>query len=91
MSNGYLGSPSILISTSNEEILPSAPESWTDDRYTLYALSFLNKTLCTVIINNGNPIHLEANQGFKSTKDDAPIESFVIVTPNIQYSWIGAY
>jgi hypothetical protein len=34
---------------------------------------------------------LDAEQGFNSGAEDAMIYNFVIVEPNIQYQWIGAY
>ncbi|MEK4025531.1 hypothetical protein [Sporosarcina sp. FSL W7-1283] len=91
MGNGYLGSSKILTSAANQEIVPETPENWTSDRYSIYKLSFINKNNCSVKINGGSSIYLEANQGFESSKEDKAINSFVIVEEGIQYSFIGAY
>lgn len=91
MANGYLGSEGLLTSTENLEVVPNAPESWTDERYTFYKFSFINKTACKVKINGGEPIYLEENQGFDSGKEDAKINSFIIVEADVQFNWIGAY
>lgn len=91
MGNGYLGSSEILTSTANQDITPTAPENWSSNKYKFYKFSFINKQACKIKINGGYPIHLEANQGFESAKEDKAIESFVIVDAGIQYSFIGAY
>lgn len=91
MGNGYLGSPTVMTSTSNQEVVPLTPENWTKERYTFYKFSFINKNSCTVKINNGDSILLEDDQGFECGKDDPKIESFVIVESGIQFSWIGTY
>lgn len=91
MANGYLGSDSVLTSTANLEVVPKAPESWTDERYSFYKFSFINKSNCTIKINGGEPIYLEKNQGFECGKEDAKINSFVIVEADVQFNWIGAY
>lgn len=91
MGNGYLGTSEILTSVANEDITPNTPDNWTFDKYKFYKFSFINKESCRVKINNGNPIYLEANQGFESARGDQAIEKFVIVDASIPYSWIGTY
>ncbi|QJI52476.1 hypothetical protein [Psychrobacillus phage Perkons] len=88
---GYMGSPAVLTSTANQEVIPLAPTHWSDDRYTLYKFSFINYTDCTVKINNGEPIFLKAEQGFECDRYDAEITSFIIVNTGIKYSWLGSY
>ena len=91
MGNGYLGSESLITSTENYEVVPNTPDGWSDERYSFYKFSFINKTDCTIRINGGNPIFLEKNQGFEANKGDAKINSFVIVEPDVEFNWIGAY
>lgn len=91
MTSRYLGSSEVLTSVQNEEIIPKAPERWTLDRYELYKLSFINYDPITVKINDGEPIFLDAEQGFECEKGDQVIKSFVILTENVRYSWIGAF
>lgn len=81
--SGYLGSSSIVTSQGNDEIVPQG--------LSFYKFSFLNYSACTVKINNSDPIYLAEGQGFSSDIHDAKITSFIIVEPNIQYNWIGAY
>lgn len=91
MSNGFLGSNEIKTSITNQEVVPASPEGWTRDRYLLYKLSFINYDPCRISINGGNPIHLNSEQGFESSIEDAKIDSFVIVDSGVRFSWIGSY
>lgn len=86
----FLGSSGIETSTANQEIVPVAPQNWTMG-YRFYKFSFNNQDDCQVIINNGDPIWLNAGQGFNSSEIDPLITSFIIVTSGIKYNWIGAY
>ena len=90
--SGYLGSSQIKTTTSpNTEIIPDTPAGWSFPKYQFYKFSFFNYQPCTVKINNGEPIYLQAEQGFQSDYMDAPIFSFVIQEAGVQYQWIGAY
>lgn len=91
MANGYLGTSEILTSSANEEILPKTPSNWTDERYSFYKFSFINYDNCQIKVNNGKPIHLNAEQGFECERGDQKINSFIIVDGNVRFSWIGAY
>jgi hypothetical protein len=89
--SGYIGTDSIKISTSSQEIIISPPSNW-NQGYKLYKFSFLNPSQdCHVIINGGNQIFLSAGQGFECDEGDAPIYSFIIVESGISYNYIGAY
>jgi len=89
--SGWQGSPRIETSTAYKEIVPSTPSGWVNMKLGFYKFQFRNLQDCTVKINDGNPILLIAEQGFNSKSEDATIYSFVIIEPNIQYQWIGAY
>lgn len=90
MKSRYKGSSSVLTSAANEEVVPEAPSNWTLG-YRFYKFSFINKNACVIKVNNGEEIYLETEQGFESDKDDQEVGSFVIVTPDTQYTWIGAW
>lgn len=90
MSAGYLGSPSLLVSKANQEIINAKPANWTYG-YKLYKFSFDNTQNCTVIINGKAKIFLKAGQGFEMNVGDEPITSFVIVESGIEFVWIGGY
>lgn len=75
-------------STSNKQLIIN-PAGWT--KYELYEFSFLNTQACTVIVNKSNPIPCPANVGFQIDDNDAPIYSFIIVEPNVEYTWRGKY
>jgi len=89
--SAWLGSPSILTSTANKELVPPSPAGWVNMKLGFYKFDFRNLQACTVKINDGAPIYLDAEQGFNSSSEDAIIYSFVIVETNIQYQWVGAY
>jgi len=84
----YLGSPNIQTSVANEEIVPVKPANWTMG-YSFYKFDFLNKSSCHIIVNNGDPIYLEANNGFSTTEVDAIISSFKVVESGILFQWVG--
>lgn len=91
MSNGYLGSPAVLTSISNQEVVPLCPENWTRDRYLMLEFSFINYNPCKIRINNGETIYLDSEQGFESKIGKPKIESFVIVESGTKFSWLGVY
>lgn len=91
--SGYIGSSGILTSTANQEIIPTPPAElgWTL-KYNLYKFSFVPLQSCQVQINNGQSIYIDADSGgFFTDHIDAPIWSFKIITPSIQFYWVGAY
>lgn len=88
---GYLSSDGFVVSAANQQIFPPTPSDWTADTYVFKKLSFYNTQKCTVIINEQHTIVLEAGVGFEVSRDDIPVESFVIVEAGIDYVWIGAY
>ena len=87
--NGYHGSPKLMGSKANEEIVPKNSE-WSFG-YSFYKFEFDNDQDCTVTINGKNTIFLRAGRGFITTPEDAPITSFVIKEPKITYTWAAAY
>jgi hypothetical protein len=87
---GYLGSPDIMVSAANQEVVPTAPVSWTLP-YQLYKFSFYNTEVCHVSINGGDWIYLKAGQGFNSELNDANITSFKIQEAGIHYNFIAAF
>ena len=86
--NGYIGSPALMKSKANEQVVPKPP-GWSFG-YSFYKFEFDNDQDCTVIMN-GNTIFLRAGRGFITPDDGAPITSFIIKEPNITYTWMGAY
>ena len=90
LGSGFIGTDSIKVSTTHQQIIPPAPSHWTMG-YSLYKLTFMNYQDCRIKINNGNPIFLQANQGFKTSEVDAVIDSFIIVESGIEYQFIAGY
>lgn len=90
MSNGYLASSDMQISTENYEIVPPKPEKWTVG-YRIKKLSLDNIEECTVIINDITTVKLKAGQGFEMSYNDPPIRSFVIKEEGISFNFIAAY
>lgn len=89
--SGYKGSPELEFSTTEHyEVIPKLPDKSLKENF-LYKFSFFNDQDCTVIINDGDPIYLRANQGFQMDENDALIYSFVIVEEGISFNWIGAW
>lgn len=78
---GYDGNRAV--STANQEIVPASTQ--------FYKFSFLNTEVCTVKINGGKSIPIDADQGVQTDDNDAPIFSFVIVESGINYKWFGKY
>ncbi|WP_182004768.1 hypothetical protein [Priestia aryabhattai] len=91
LGNGWLGSSAITSSIANMELVPPSPSNWMNMKLGFYKFELRNLQACTVKINGGSPIYLDVEQGFISNSEDAMIYSFVIVEPNIQYQWLGAY
>lgn len=88
---GYVGSPNLQTSTSNQEIVPSSPSGWTIP-YKLYKFSFSNTNQdCHVKINGGDQIFITSGQGFEMDENDAPITSFIIVESGITFNFLGAF
>ncbi|MGM9988884.1 MAG: hypothetical protein ACI35O_16885 [Bacillaceae bacterium] len=86
----YIGSPALLTSKKDTEVVPEKPSEWTIP-YTLYNFEFENDQDCTVTINNKHSIFLRAGRGFIIGDNDEPITSFVIKEPNITYTWAAKY
>ena len=86
--NGYIGSPALMTSKANEQVVPETP-GWSFG-YSFYMFEFENDQDCTVIIN-GNTIFLRAGRGFITPENGAPVKSFIIKEPNITYTWAAAY
>lgn len=84
MATGYNGGESI--STSNQQLFENVaiPRKY-------YEFSFLNEQKCSVKVNGSNPIPCPAGIGFEINSNDAPIGSFVIVEPNINFTWRGKF
>ncbi|WP_310877181.1 hypothetical protein [Priestia megaterium] len=89
--SGWLGSSAITTSTASKELVPPSPAGWVNMKLGFYKFQFRNLQACTVKINKGAPIYLDAEQGFVSGVEDMIIYSFIVTEPNIQYQWIGAY
>lgn len=88
--SGFLGSPTILTSEASEEIIPTPPAEWSKG-YSVYKFRFKNTSDCTVSINGGTPILIDAAEGFETDYRDAIITSFVIQEAGVNYSWKGFY
>ena len=86
----YIGSPKLMESASNEELVPKKPEGHTVG-FILYSFEFENDQDCTVTINNKHSIFLRAGRGFIIGDNDEPITSFVIKEPGITYTWAAKY
>ena len=87
---GYLGSPALMESKANEEVITKKPDDWSQG-YVCYKFEFDNDQDCTVTINGKNTIFIRAGRGFITTPEDAPITSFVIKEPRVAYTWAAAY
>ena|SRR5205085_894599 len=89
--SGYIGSSQIMVSTAQQELIPSPPVNW-NTKYNLYKFTFMNDQDCSVLINdNTTAIFLRAGQGFETNDSDAPIYSFKIVEAGITFNFVGAY
>jgi hypothetical protein len=91
LGSGYIGSPSLQVTSApNEEVIPSPPVNETV-KYNCYKFSLMNDEQCKILINRSeNPILLRAGQGFSTSEIDAPIYSLKIVEEGITYNWIAA-
>ena len=85
------GSSTQLTSSANDEVVPNAPVDWINAYYAFYKFVITNDIACTIKINGGDPIYLAAGQGFTVDKGDLVVTSFVIVTANVKYTWVGYY
>ena len=90
MGAGYKGSPDLMNSgDGNFEIIPTNPNS--NKRFNFYKFSFKSRTVPIQFkINNGETIFLD-EPIFSIDRYDSPIHSFVVVSENVDFSWIGAY
>jgi hypothetical protein len=90
--SGYFGSDSLKTSTANVELIQAnKPVNWANVEFKTYKFSFLNKSACTIKLNGGSPIYLDAFQGFNMTEIDAPLTTFHIVEKDIPYTYLGAF
>lgn len=86
---GYYGTDKIETTTDeNTELIPKKKSNWTIN-YSFKDLYLDNKTDCTIIVNDGDPIFLEAEDGFQINKTNTPIRSLVIVESGVSYKWSG--
>lgn len=86
----YKGCSTLMTSTANQEIVPEIPD--TDGvRYTFTSFSFFNLEDVQVIINNDETHYFVAKTGFQTNSLNTRINSFVIVTPNVNFTWIAEY
>jgi len=85
------GSATLLTSVANTQVIPVPPVDWVNAYYAFYKFVFTNDIACTIKINGGDPIYLAAGQGFTVDKGDLVVTSFVIVTANVKYTWVGYY
>lgn len=90
ISNGYLASPEIQISTENHEIVPEKPSEWTNG-YRIKKLSFSNVEECTLLINNETEVKIPSGRGFEMGYDDPVITSFIIKESGIQFNFVAAF
>ena len=87
---GYEGSEELMNSgEGNLEIIPTKPGS--NKRYNFYKFSFKSRTVPFKFrINNEKTIFLD-EPIFSIDRHDSPIHSFVVLSDNIDFSWVGAY
>lgn len=91
MSYRFQGSPSILVSTVNQEVIPPTPTDWTEKFY-FKSFTFFNEDDCTVRINGSSSIFVRANQGITTTSPtDEEIYSFIVNEEGVRYTWIASY
>lgn len=85
--SGYMGSPELMNSgAGNLEIVPK------NKGLSFYKFEFVCPNVQEVVvkINNSEPICL-GNGYFATEHVDANIHSFIVVTPDIDFYWYGAY
>lgn len=83
---GYKGSSNLINSGEGDfQVIPSSG-------YSFYKFEFLakNETEVTVKINNEVPIML-AHGRFTMDFIDAPIWSFIVIDPDVDFYWCGAH
>lgn len=87
--NGYKGSEEIMNSGAqgNMEIIPFNNRG---KKYSFYTFQFKSKVSPVTVKINNEQICLD-DDTFSMGRDDCPISSFVVVTPNVQFTWIGAF
>lgn len=90
LGSNFIGSSKITTSEANHQVVPSPPSNWSKG-YNFYRFTFHNTTPCTVKINDDSPIFLRGGQGINTDIYDAPIRSFVIIEPGIQFNWMAGY
>ena len=80
---GYIGSPELMVSEANQEIIPAGK--------TVYKMTigFMSSVGFHISINGGIPMFLKASQ-FEMGPDDQWLTSFKIIEDGIQYYYIGA-
>lgn len=90
MGAGYEGSEDLMNSgAGNLEIIPNKPDS--DKKYNFYKFSFKSRTVPFKFkINNEKIIFLD-EPIFSIDRYDSPIHSFVVLSENVDFTWIGAY
>lgn len=91
MGSGYCGSPSLLTSIENKEIIQQHKPANHVGEFSAYRFSFNNLQDCVIKINGGSNIFLIANQGFSMSYEDRWVNTFTIVTPDVQYNYVFAY
>lgn len=77
----YYGSSTLEKSTGSQELVPRG--------VVFYKFSFKPFQDCTVRINDSEPILILSETGFSMDEVDAYIHSFVVVEPDIEFTWIG--
>lgn len=91
LGTGYIGSPEVQTSVANEEIIPLTPENWTRERYKIVRFSFRASQDCSIKVNEGNIIFIEAGKEFSIDEDIPAITSFKIQESGIEFTWAGVF
>ena len=88
--SGFLGTPALITTTVNHELVPPKPANWTMG-YNCYKFSLDNESSCTIKINGGSPMFLKAGQGYNTETGDALVWSFVIVEAGVVCNFSATY
>ena len=88
--SGYKGSPELMNSGANGNVELIPPKPYNGKNYSFYSFEFECDTKPVVVKINGEQICLQHGT-FSMGTQDAPIFSFMVVTPNVEFTWIGAY
>lgn len=88
--SGYLGSKQIETSIAGKEILPDAPEGWTNG-YSLIRFQIRNDQSCTFLINDTTKVFSRSGEGFIMGQKDPEITSVRILEDEVTYNWAGVY